>query len=382
MESLLDWDTPIDIEYETPLSFLQLNAQAYYLKDEDIVNITGQYTYDPLPSSVLDAGTHTLNVEFVPSVENFTEVSGTITLNVTKRIPVVTWIEPRDISYGTLLGEYQLNATADIEGSFEYTPPVGTLLEFGMEQELNVQFTPANTSNYSVQDATVYINVVEATAPELQAHRIIFDIVEGYGYETISGIDFSATWTRGEGDACAVFICQTDSGYAEPEQGVSYSQNTEFGMGQEIENSGWYCIYDGEGTNVTVTGLEPELNYRVMVLEYRLLGDYKAYLLAESIYNPRNFQTLEPVEYDPMASNFLSLTKNGKNDTWHVGRIAELQDYELNIFNNLGHVVYTAKPYDNSWDATYNDKELPTGTYYYLFTKEESVIKGFITVVK
>ena len=54
----------------------------------------------------------------------------------TKKNPVITWENPADIIYGTLLKSdngtvlsiTQLNATADVPGTFVYTPPVGTKL--------------------------------------------------------------------------------------------------------------------------------------------------------------------------------------------------------------------------------------------------------------
>jgi hypothetical protein len=60
----------------------------------------------------------------------------------TKKNPVITWDNPAEISYGTPLSSAQLNATADIEGTFVYTPAIGTKLEVGTNQDLKVDFTP------------------------------------------------------------------------------------------------------------------------------------------------------------------------------------------------------------------------------------------------
>src|SRR6185503_5837966 len=65
--------------------------------------------------------------------------------------------------YGTPLGAAQLNATANVPGSFAYTPAAGTVLAAGNGQLLSAAFTPANTANYANASATVTINVVKPT---------------------------------------------------------------------------------------------------------------------------------------------------------------------------------------------------------------------------
>lgn len=54
--------------------------------------------------------------------------------NNEKADPVITWENPTDINYGTTLGDVQLNATANTDGTFVYTPAAGTVLEIGEPQ--------------------------------------------------------------------------------------------------------------------------------------------------------------------------------------------------------------------------------------------------------
>ncbi len=77
-----------------------------------------------------------------------------------KKTPVITWANPEDIVYGTLLSATQLNATADVEGTFAYTPQIGTLLDAGANQVLKVSFTPANSEEYDTASQTVKIDVL------------------------------------------------------------------------------------------------------------------------------------------------------------------------------------------------------------------------------
>ena len=82
-----------------------------------------------------------------------------VTMNVTKLIPVITWTDPAPIVQGTALSGTQLNATADVPGSFVYDPPAGTVLGVGNGQVLSTTFTPTDTTHYSEATATVTIDV-------------------------------------------------------------------------------------------------------------------------------------------------------------------------------------------------------------------------------
>jgi hypothetical protein len=76
--------------------------------------------------------------------------------------PVVTWPLPSDLVYGTPLSAAQLNAAANVPGTFSYTPSPGTVLPAGPAQALSVTFTPADTTNYTVCSQSVPLNVLRA----------------------------------------------------------------------------------------------------------------------------------------------------------------------------------------------------------------------------
>jgi hypothetical protein len=76
-------------------------------------------------------------------------------------VPVITWPTPAAISYGTALSATQLDATANVAGTFTYSPAVGAVLAAG-SQTLSVTFTPANTTNYTTATASVALTVNQA----------------------------------------------------------------------------------------------------------------------------------------------------------------------------------------------------------------------------
>ncbi|HKQ38390.1 MAG TPA: MBG domain-containing protein, partial [Verrucomicrobiae bacterium] len=88
-----------------------------------------------------------------------TQVNGNLT--ITPENPVLTWLAPGAITYGTALDSAQLNATANVPGSFLYNPPAGTVLNAGNAQSLAVVFTPADLVNYRSITQAVSINVLK-----------------------------------------------------------------------------------------------------------------------------------------------------------------------------------------------------------------------------
>lgn len=86
----------------------------------------------------------------------------TFTITVAQEV-VVTWDNPADIFVGTLLGNDQLNAVANVDGVFQYTPTAGTELPEGDNQTLSVTFTP-DDSNLTPVTANVEINVLPVVA--------------------------------------------------------------------------------------------------------------------------------------------------------------------------------------------------------------------------
>lgn len=86
---------------------------------------------------------------------------------INKKDVVITWEDPADIVFGTPLGASQLNATASAMGDFVYSPPAGTILEVGDNQELTVDFTPSDTDVYNNATKTVSINVLKANKTDV-----------------------------------------------------------------------------------------------------------------------------------------------------------------------------------------------------------------------
>jgi len=84
--------------------------------------------------------------------------SGSTGWTIAQATPVVSWSPPAPITYGTALSSTQLDASANVAGSFSYAPPAGTILTAG-SYTLSVTFTPADTADYTSASASVSLTV-------------------------------------------------------------------------------------------------------------------------------------------------------------------------------------------------------------------------------
>ncbi|PKL83167.1 MAG: hypothetical protein CVV24_06370 [Ignavibacteriae bacterium HGW-Ignavibacteriae-3] len=150
--------------------------------------------------------------------------------------------------------------------------------------------------------------------PTIQANSIVFSNV------TTSQMDIS--WTRGgDGDAVAVFVLAGSAGLAVPVDNTTYTANTIFTSGDQIGATGWFCVFNGAGTTVTVTGLTANTAYRAMVLEYDGGAGAELYLQGAAADNPLNKSTLPaapsltaPAQYAVGVSVLPTLSWTGAGD--------------------------------------------------------------------
>ena len=152
------------------------------------------------------SGSGTVNLTVDPNTTG-TPRTGTLTVagqTVTvfqRAFPVITWSNPADIIYGTALDGTQLNATANVPGTFTYTPAAGTVLGKG-PHTLHVDFTPTDTVNYDPTSKDVSINVLSAVLNlSMTADRNHAAVELNFNYK--------ATITN-TGDASATNVVLTD----------------------------------------------------------------------------------------------------------------------------------------------------------------------------
>ena len=173
----------------------------------------------------------------------------------------------------------------------------------------SVQFGGINAGSYSVTSSTQLTaypstgasGAISVTTPGGTA------TITGYTYQLApttqaNSINFSATtntqttiaWTNGNGAKRIVFVKAGSTGNALPKNAITYTANTQFGSGDQIDNTGWYTVYNGTGNSVSIAGLNEMTVYRVMVLEYNGNAGAEVYFTNTFSANPNNITTLGP----------------------------------------------------------------------------------------
>jgi hypothetical protein len=150
---VIPWAAPAAIVYGTALSAAQLDASS---------TVAGTFVYTPAAGAVLTAGPQTLSGAFTPTDStDYSTATATVQLTVNKAAPVIPWVAPAAIAYGTALSAAQLDASSTVAGTFVYTPAAGVVLGVGT-QTLSVTFTPTDSTDYSTATATVQLTVNKA----------------------------------------------------------------------------------------------------------------------------------------------------------------------------------------------------------------------------
>jgi hypothetical protein len=143
---------------------------------------------------------------------------------------------------------------------------------------------------------------VPPTTPTRQASSLLF--MPPYEYSP-GMLETAVGWQNGDGEATAVFVAAVTSSGSNPppplvdvtiylqnvispsDQGVDLST---FGQGSQIGNTGWYCVYNGTGTYVTLLGLESAVSYVVMAVTYNGYSvGVPVYLTSMAQNNPQNY---------------------------------------------------------------------------------------------
>ena len=193
----LTWATPAAVAYGTVLSATQLNATA---------SVAGTFAYTPVSGTVLPAGTQTLKVTFTPTdTTNYTTATASVALTVNKGTPTISWATPGSVAPGTTLSATQLNATANVAGTFVYTPAAGTVESTAGSYTLSVTFTPTDTADYNTATKTVTLTVAATT---LTTPTITWATPAAITY----GTALSATQLKATASVAGTFVYSPASG--------------------------------------------------------------------------------------------------------------------------------------------------------------------------
>jgi hypothetical protein len=240
---------------------------------------------------------------------------------------------------------------------------------------------------YFKQDCVPYTNSLWTTfnnaiatnaAPTVQASQI--------NCTPIISNSISISWIKGNGGKRMLFIKDTVSGIPVISDGTTYTANTTYGLGTS-DGTGWYCVYNGTGNSLTVSGLNPTHLYRAMVLEYNGLPGSEVYNKSTAGNNPKMLR----VPVIKIKIENINLTGNNPSGNVTVGTPSkfELSQNFPNPFNPTTNISFglpvdskvTIKIYDISgrvirtllndtkaagyYTVMFDASGLSSGTYFY-----------------
>ncbi len=161
------------------------------------------------------------------------------------------------------------------------------------------------------------------------------------------------------------------------------------------------CPSDKDGTiSVTAAGGTPPLSYLLMTTEGARvdsstdgsftsleIGTYQVMVNDANGCGPVTSETItveEGSDCSLIIYNAFSPNGDGKNDVWNIRGIQGYPDCIVKVFNVWGKQVFSSKGYTEPWDGTYEGKELPAGTYYYIIElgPGEKTYSGTVNIVK
>jgi gliding motility-associated-like protein len=75
---------------------------------------------------------------------------------------------------------------------------------------------------------------------------------------------------------------------------------------------------------------------------------------------------------------------DGINDTWNIKALLIYPTCSVRIFDRYGGQVYQSVGYSRGWDGTTNNRQLPTGVYYYLINLNDGTppYSGYVTIIR
>ena len=90
------------------------------------------------------------------------------------------------------------------------------------------------------------------------------------------------------------------------------------------------------------------------------------------------------VSFELVIPNTFTPNNDGTNDSWMVRNIEFHPESKVEIFNRWGTKLYETAGYQNDWGGTYNGKNLPVDTYFYViqFGDGTRPQKGPLTILR
>jgi hypothetical protein len=196
--------TPVSLTYGDTIPPLSGTVTGFVGSDNQADATTGSLSFTTPATATSPVGNYAITGSGLTATNYiFVQATGnTNALTINPATPLVAWTNPAPIIYGTALSGSQLDATANVAGSFNYTPAAGAVPGVGL-QVLSADFTPFDTTNYIPVLGTTVSLIVDQAPPPMATNIVIsngtgtisFIGVAGVTYVTESAVNLAGPWT-------------------------------------------------------------------------------------------------------------------------------------------------------------------------------------------
>jgi hypothetical protein len=181
------------------------------------------------------------------------------------------------------------------------------------------------------------------------------------GFSSVTGNSANIDWVNGDGGARIVVMRAGAPVAATPVDGQTYQASANYGDPASALGSG-FVVYDGPGTNVSVTGLNPGTTYHVAVFEYNCTPKYYK---TDNFPNASFVTTGTGIVSFDLSKNPLKVYPNpvGISQILNLNKMAD-----ITVYNAIGKVVMV-KSNTNSIETS----ELSKGVYFIITSEGEKI---------
>ena len=248
--------------------------------------------------------------------------------------------------------------------------------------------------------------VVDLYTPPLTAELTMEESSCGMANGTASVTAFGGspsyafTWSDGQVGPTVVGLAPgayevtiTDTNGCSITESVTVLAVPNIAVNKIISRSTCLNTMDGE-VNLTVTGGVPPYEYvwspdvstgpLAVGLE---VGDYKIVITDDDSCSITTYATVTAVGgtdcVDWKVFSGISPNGDGIDDRWVIRGLNQYRPVAVEIFTNRGIVVWSSDDYGNEWEGTdQNGVALMEGVYYYVLSRPDAVIKGWVHITR
>jgi len=73
---------------------------------------------------------------------------------------------------------------------------------------------------------------------------------------------------------------------------------------------------------------------------------------------------------------------DGINDFFRIDGLQQYTNHMVTVYNRWGSKVFESADYNGDWYGTFNGKDLPDGTYFYIIEVDGELTKGYVQIMR